>query len=394
MSKNAKQLDHSVDSGRPITPIIRTRRNNGILNPTPSHAKLMIGKQESPYSRIQSITKTRSTSNLKNKSPMKLKTVSPNRSSNYSIALKSNDSKRSLFERKENNESKQTSLSNSYQETKKESIIDKLGKLKKESNLIEIKLNERLTEYQNSSDSTNSLKKLDIFRSSFDEIIQKDKVFSSILAKIKAMYEGIINKQSNTKKIKEYKEAIKDLSRNLNSQIDANKSQEKKIEKIIKENQELSKSLERSEEICTEIQKKLCFITNFNASEIPKDEMKWKALLLENRNYSEAYSKLKDDIKNYKYKEKKLLQLILALKQRGYPVEEVYDSEVEKKKHKPMPHYSGSEDLESNSEAENIVSGRPLVKDKPGFIPNLKLAEIEPESVSSSNFSSGTSESY
>ena len=187
MSKNTKQLDYSADSGRQTTPILRTRRNTGMLNPTPSNSKLMIGKQESPYTRIQNITKTRSSSNLKNKTPIKLKNVSPNRLSNYSLALQSNDSKRSLFERKENNETRQTSLGNSYQDTKKETFIENLEKLQKESNLIEIKLHEKLNEYTNNSKSMNSLKKLDIFRNIFEEVIQKDKAFSGILGKIKIM---------------------------------------------------------------------------------------------------------------------------------------------------------------------------------------------------------------
>ena len=117
-------------------------------------------------------------------------------------------------------------------------------------------------------------------------------------------------------------------------------------------------------------------------------------MLLENQNYSEAYGKLKEEIKNYRYKEKKLLKLIVALKQKGYPVEEIYEAEVEKKKPKPLPHYSGSEELESNSEAENLVSGRPPGKEKPKIIPNLNFQELNPESVSSSSYESESSDSY
>ena len=394
MSKNGKQLEPSIDSGRPITPILRTRRTNVMLNPTPSSSKLMIGKQDSPYSQIQSITKTRSSSNLKNKSPLKFKNVSPHRSSNHSIALKSSESKRVLFDRKENTTSKQTTLNNSYGEHTETNIDKRLSLYQKESTTIEIKLHERLNQLQDGADSAiNNAKALEIYQQAFDEVITKDKIFSSILSKIKGFYEHRISKSKGRNKDKEYKEKIKEINRSLNAQIDINKSNERKLEKIVRENIELSKSLDRSEEICTEMQKKLVMITNYNVSEVPKDEIKWKALLLENKSYVEGYELLKDDIKNYKYKEKKLLQLILALKQRGYPVEEVYESEVDQKRHKPLPNYSGSDEIESNSEAENLVSGRAPTKEKPNFIPSLNLLEVEPESISSSSFDSEPSSS-
>lgn len=394
MSKVFKSSDPSPDSNRPITPVLRTRRNNGLLNPTPSNAKLMIGKQESPYSQIQSISKTRSSSNLKNKSPIRFKNVSPNRCSNQSIVLKSNDSKRSLFERKQSTASKHSSLSNSYHDSK-DITTEKLANYQKEASILEVKLNDILNDYQKKPESTQTTKKIfEIHKKIFEEVIQKDKIFGGILIKIKEAYDLMISSNPALKSLKEYKVSIKDLTKNLNSQLEITKSQEKKIEKLSKENFELSKSLERSEQICTEIQKKLCYITNFNVSELPKDEIRWKALLLENKNYSEAYGRVKEENRNYKYKEKKLLKLIVALKQRGYPVEEVYENDVEKKKNKELPHYSGSEDLESNSEAENLVSGRPMEKEKPQIVPSLNLIEIEPESISSSSsFISNTTES-
>lgn len=387
MSKNGKQLDPVVDSSRPSTPLLRTRRKVGLLNPTPSNAKLMIGKHNSPYSKIQSITKTRSTSNLKNRSAIKFKNVSPNRSSNHSIALKSSESKRVLFEKKENNSVKHSLLSGSVHENQDFSL-EHLSKFHKESTNVELRLNEKL-----SQSTTDPIKVLEIYREAFSEVISKDKIFGNVLSRIKANYENVINKLSGQQRVQEYKEKIHELDRNLNTQIDINKAIEKKIEKFAKENSELNKDLERSEEVCTEIQKRLIMITNYTV-EVPKDDIKWKALLLENKGYSEGYEKLKDDIKNYKYKEKKLLQLILALKQRGFPVEEVYESEIEQKKHKPLPHYSGSQSLESNSEAENLVSGRAPMKVKPLCIPSLNLLEVEPESISSSEPESFTSSSY
>ena len=271
MSKNPKQLEPSADSNRPITSILRTRRNNGVLNQTPSHAKLMIGNKESPYSQIQSITKTRSSSNLKAKSPIRLKNLSPNRS-NFSIALKSDDSKRNIIEKKKNL-SKNSSLSNSFIDGK-EILTEKLAFYQKEASFLEIKLNGMLNELKNNADSSKHKPVFDIHKEVFEELIQKDKIFGPILSKIKETYENTILQLTSSKKIKDYKDKVKDLSKSLNFQLELNKTQEKKIEKLSEENSELTKSLERSEEICTEIQKRLCYITNYKVADIPKDEMK------------------------------------------------------------------------------------------------------------------------
>lgn len=385
MSKKSRLLEPSLDSSRPLTPMIRTRRNNALLNPTPSSSKLMIGNKESPYSQIQSIAKANSSSNLKQRPQLRLKKASPSRLSNHSTILKVNDSKHSLLDKRDLSTSKHSSPGNSLNDYK-EILTEKLANYQKEASFIEIHLNEKL-QNTNLDHKQNLEKKFEIYRDVFDEVIKKDIVFAAVLQRIKDAYDSVIIRKTSSKTLKDLNQKLKEISYELNCQQDINRSREKELEKQIKENVEMSKRLNRSEEICTEIQKKLCYITNFNISEVPKEDNKWKALLLENKTYVEALGKLKDDIKSYKYKEKRLLQLILALKQRGYPVEEVFETDVESKKEKSLPNYSGSEVMESCSETENIVSGRPANKDKPSCVPGLNLGILEPELFDSSSSS-------
>ncbi|OMJ70967.1 hypothetical protein SteCoe_30941 [Stentor coeruleus] len=385
MSKKSRQQEPSLDSGRPLTPMLGTRRNNILLNPNPSSSKLMIGNKESPYSQIQSIAKANSSSNLKHRPQLHLKKASPSRLSNQSVILKANDSRHSLLDKRDLSISKHSSSGNSLNDYK-EILTEKLANYQKEASFIEIHLNEKL-QSKNLDFKQNSEKDFEIYREIFDEVIKKDIVFAAVLQRIKDAYDSVIVRKASSKTLKELNQKIKEISYELNCQQDINRSKEKELEKQKRENAEISKRLNRSEEICTEIQKKLCYITNFNISEVPKEDNKWKALLLENKTYFEAIGKLKDDIKNYKHKEKKLLKLILALKQRGYPVEEVFETDVESKKEKSLPNYSESGIMESCSETENIVSGRPVNKDKPSCVPGLNLGILEPEFFDSSSSS-------
>ena len=101
-------------------------------------------------------------------------------------------------------------------------------------------------------------------------------------------------------------------------------------------------------------------------------------MVLENQSYSEVCKKMKKDIKNYKAKEKKLLKLVLAMKKRGYPIEEVYNKDV----------YGITDEYEENSESDRILSGSASEVQKPSNVPALRIDKLEPESFTSSSCSS------
>lgn len=376
-----------------------------MLNHAPSN-KLMIGKQESPYYQPITMIKTRSSSNLKPRglsnsnnsssrvtptgsSQIKLKNISPSRLANISTVITPTEPKITI---KKKNPKIHNSMGHSYIELKdSENFQSSL----EDAYIIEVKLSDRLkiaNTYRDGSDKHEKL--LEVYKDIFNEVILKDKSFGRVLKKIKDFFEKVLTKVSADNTVKDLKIKLKDALTNIKNHNELIKVQEKKIEKLDKERSKLAKELQRSEEICTEIQKKLCRITNFDASEVPKDEQKWKAVLLENRTYLEAIRELKEELKEYRYKEKKLMQLLNLLKDKGYPVESVYENEVVKKKPKPLPHYSNSSVLSSKSEYENLVSGRALSPPKPEFIPSLNLKNVEPEPFTSSSESCSSSYSY
>lgn len=364
-----------------------------MLSHVPS-SKLMIGKQESPYNQPQTMIKTRSSSNLKSRcatnsigsssratptaiSQIKLKNISPSRLANIPPSITPIESKIKL----KKNPKIHHSMGNSYIELKdSENFQINLEEVYN----IELKLSDRLrliSTYRDNSEKNEKL--LEVHKDIFNEIISKDKNFGRVLKKIKSFYDKAISEQGSGLLFKELKSKLRESETRVKNQTDAIKNLEAKIEKILKDKTSLAKELERSEEICTEIQKRLCRITNYDASEVPKDENKWKAVLLENRTFAESLRELKEEIKEYRYKEKKLMQLLSLLKDKGYPVESVYENEVAKKKAKALPHYSNCSVLSSKSEYENLVSGRAPSPQKPENVPSLDLLKVEPDSFSS-----------
>ena len=70
----------------------------------------------------------------------------------------------------------------------------------------------------------------------------------------------------------------------------------------------------------------------------------------------------------------------MAMKDKGYPIEEIYDEiKVEKK----PPNYECNEDLPDDTDAENLVSPKPTNFIRPFAVPPLSMTEVEPNSFSS-----------
>lgn len=105
---------------------------------------------------------------------------------------------------------------------------------------------------------------------------------------------------------------------------------------------------------------------------------------------------MRNELKNFAYKEKKLLKLILALKKRGFPVEEIYEKEVQtkEKKRKYDYSYSQSDECPDDTENEQLISGRAKEPIKPKIIPSLNIKEMKQETPYSSSDSSSSSDSY
>ena len=284
----------------------------------------------SPYSNLHKLSRTPSymmvhpgTSSMLRKS-----------TSNSSVRAKSKDSKSSLCQEELNSLVPSTSIEI----------------LQGHARTLRIKLH-HLDRYCDSTDSYQKYIEL------FSEIIEKDTIFGEMLRKIKCMYEDIVSHLRN--------EATK-AQASMEAYTAEKQSYIRVLERISRENIELGNEVQKIEGICVELQGVLDEIRNFDIDIEPKNEENWKALVLENSQYSELCRNMKMDIKEYQFKEEQLIKLIDALKGKGYPVDEIYEEEVREK-------------VETGTETESNLS---LNSSKFSKIPTLELSKL---GISSNN---------
>lgn len=252
---------------------------------------------------------------------------------------------------------------------------------------LEGKLSQKLRELSH-NDRLKTAGRLTVYKEIFQDIINKDTIYGTLLTRIQSAYdEALSDRNSGLHNPTDLLAKVDDLTKKLTSCNESKRAVEKKLEKVLKENQVLNVKLDEKESKCEDLHNKLYKISQTELAGVEINEENWKFIVAENKGYADLCQRMKADLKNYKYKEKKLLKLVLALKKRGYPVEDVYDQDVQRKK-KEMPRYEGTDLPEDNSENEQLVSGRPKDVKRPQIIPVLKLEEIQQETISSSSSSS------
>lgn len=228
-------------------------------------------------------------------------------------------------------------------------------------------------------------KKLELYKYAFGEIIARNKAYSSVLRVIKDAYEeayDMLAKENNREIIKSLEKDLQDAELKFQSSQAEIKSLRRKIEKLAKESVELSRALDEREKQYTEIHDKLYNITHASIHNIPKDEEGWKVLVSEIQEYSQVVQSMTNEIKQLRNKEKQLIKLVLALKRRGYPVEEIYETEISKKK---VPKSAeNNEEISDEEETEPLVKGSPKKVLRPPGVPELNLGCIQPEYSSES----------
>lgn len=380
------------------------------INSFGHHLKNSSYINDSPYARSHSLNKTRSTSVIKiiDKNPIKLRSGSPQlkkNASNSKIQLKLKN-KRGFATASHSNIAHQSmsyiepykkhpksrtpigvnlSFSNSFtaptQDSQRVSNISN-----NESEYSENKLMAKLKELSKTeSQCIMNNDKFDVYRKIFLEVIEKDKTYGNLLLKIKNAYEEYIavcsfnNNQANNADLRQ---EANDLNEKLRELLADRKMVYKKVEKLAKENVELSRSLEESESGYGELQEKLLLISKTKTDDLPKDDKSWKYIVAENKLLVDMCKQMKEELKLFRTKEKKLLKLILAMKKRGYPVEEVYEKDIMKKKQEVL-----DERLESETDNENLTSGPPRNMTKPEIVPFLNLENLNEDSSSSESYS-------
>jgi hypothetical protein len=269
---------------------------------------------KSPYGK--KVLKVRSTSTLKEQSkgnkpvvsspPLKHKTLS-NIPGKFSL-------NNSFINTKKDPDTKVSSNKRQFKHTSNESEVNEIG-----SRLQEIVSKHK----ENGID-------FEIFENYlkiFDEIIEKDKIFGKFLEKIKfAFQEWVSCKIISFKEVKKLKSEVFEFSKRLTEEIEENKQLHRKVQKFSRENVDLGRALDEKDNSFRTLQEYLLKVTNLSIDEIPLDSMSWKVLVSENKSYSELCNKLKNKIRNLKKKETRLMTLFWNLKQKGYPVEKVYDN--------------------------------------------------------------------
>lgn len=321
---------------------------------------------ESPY--LQKIPKMRSTSNLKDASSYHLHSLAPTPiNPKFAVNLKQKLTLNASFI------SKIDGPGDNKIRVKKKPILAETKSFERQSFHFNATLDHLSEHVKENGISAEIFGK---FQECFEAVICKDKVFAQALKKIKAGYEEWVKFKSdcNGEALKMRVE-IQEFSLKLSQEIEENKRLHRKIQKFSRENAELGRTLEERENNCRTLQEHLLKITNIDINEVPQDKTSWKVLVSENKSYSELCDSLKLKIKTLKTQEKKLMKLFWTLKQKGYPVEEIYENlNASKKKN------SSGKKHEELSDCEYINSEPAKARPKPSNVPELPIEKVEPNS--------------
>lgn len=212
----------------------------------------------------------------------------------------------------------------------------------------------------------------------FSEIIRNDNQFGGFLQRIRDFSESLARREEGV-----YLTNTEALAKEVNGLLETIKKEDAKYKQLERgfrktnnEIADLSRDLETTSTKYNDLREQFLKISELNLKELPQDDKSWKFLVAENKNYLALCKKLRKDNKQYKSKEKKLVKLILAVKARGYPIEEIYEEDVQQPK----------ETTEEYSENEYLIDGPPRAVRKPEIVPILPIVQLtQPETSSKSS---------
>ena len=228
---------------------------------------------------------------------------------------------------------------------------------------------------------------LRLYNRFFSEAIRYSGALASLLSKLKDGYENVAEEilDRYNREVSRFQGEIITLQNGILTEVEEKKTLMKKFEKLSRENIDLSHACENYESKCNEYQEKLYDIANTKIDHYPPSPEAYKLLLSELDNYKGWKNKVMRQLKITESKEKKLVQLVHALKKRGYPVEEVYNEEIRT----PVPSIKHSAArVEEEGESERLVNSPVRMRARPKEVPLLNLENVEPDLDSSSSSSS------
>jgi hypothetical protein len=211
-----------------------------------------------------------------------------------------------------------------------------------------------------------------------------DTAFAAVLNRVSALYDTRI--QTLSDQLLTVNLNLSALHANFTKETDEKAVYKSKLERLSRENVELSQTCEAYQAKCFEFQEKLFDVACVELDKFPPEEKTWRLLISELDAYKAWKESASKELKAAKSRENKLVSLIHALKKRGFPVEEVYAKDVRKQAKSVRSSRS-----ESSSEAEPLASGPPLVYQRPSRVPALSLEDVEREISSEESYQSSFS---
>jgi hypothetical protein len=224
--------------------------------------------------------------------------------------------------------------------------------------------------------------KFRVYQTIFEEVISRDHCFGSLLTKIKSAYEDWLSAEGLQTLTDRLKAELSEKNQELAWTQQEASHLGKKVSRLAKENAELGKALDDSEAKYSDLQDRVLKLTQAKCDSVPRDEVSWKYMVLENKHYAELLKTLKRDNRQLKQTEDKLLKLMLALKKQGIPVEQVYKEECRKMKEAKLPYKEIPGSNAGDEDAEPFVHGPPKAVKRPQGVPMLTLAEVGQDSSS------------
>lgn len=225
---------------------------------------------------------------------------------------------------------------------------------------------------------------LRVYHVYFGETLKASGGLKGILEVFQRGYEGLVEElqEKYTCEVSKLQGEIINLQSGILREADERKNLLSRIEKLSHENVEMTETCQSYEEKLTDYQEKLYDIANVRMDLYPPSQQAWRVLNSELEYYHGWKRNAERELKLLKSKEKKLVRLVHALKEQGYPVEEVYNAQVKT----PAPSAHSEEICRDENESQRLVSGRPKSLPKPEKVPSLRLDEVEPD-VSSEEIS-------
>jgi hypothetical protein len=216
-----------------------------------------------------------------------------------------------------------------------------------------------------------------VYHIHFVEVVRASGQLGKVLALFQQGYEGLFEamQEKYTSEVGKLRTEIISLQGAILREVSDRKTFLAKIDKLSRENVEISSTCQSYEEKLSDYQEKLFDIANVQMDNYPPSQQAWQVLNSELQYYHTWKRKAERELKIVQVKEKKLIKLVHALKMRGYPVEEVYNADVKT----PIASAHSAGIVRDENESQRLVSGRPKSLPKPQTVPSLELRGVEPD---------------